>query len=186
MSQTVILDETIESFNSETGEITQQVKTKVRKSKISPTDEFIKVSRYLNVIFAYNNIPVSMVPFSLLIAQRMTFKTNEVYLLKEDKEEIGAMLGVTMSRVKGLIEDAKKYDIIRPTRTRGKYEINGYLFSTGSITETRKLQAHFDFDNDIYYAQAEQKNLITGETVRKSVINRNNAQIDGQMRLNLG
>ena len=181
MGTTTILEENIESFNSETGEIFTQTKHRIKKSKVEPTDEFIKVSKYLNTIFAYNNIPLTLVPISLLFAQRMEFKTNVLYLLKSDKEEISKMLGLGSDRVKALIADCKRYDIIRPTNTRGKFEVNSFLFSTGSIAETRKLQAHFDFDNDAYYVQAEQKNLITGTTVRKAVMNKQSKQIPGQM-----
>ena len=193
MGQTTIIDETIDSFNSETGEILQQHKHKVMKSKVEPTDEFIKVSRYLNTVFAYNNIPLNLVGISLLLAQRMEFKTNIVYLLKSDKVEIGEMLGFKMRGSKGeintntvdkLIKELKNYDIIRPTDTRGKYMVNAFLFSTGSIAETRNLQAMFNFEKDAYWVQGDQRNLITGETVRKSVTNKKPSnQISGQMRL---
>jgi len=181
MGNTTILVENIEQFNSDTGEITNQTRHRIQKSKVEPTDEFIKVSKYLNTIFAYNNIPLTLVPISLLFAQRMEFKTNILYLLKSDKEEIAKMLGVGSDRIKTLISDCKKYDIIRPTNTRGKFEVNSFLFSTGSIAETRKLQAHFDFDNDAYCVHAEQKNLITGDTIRKAVMNKKDKQIPGQM-----
>ena len=98
------------------------------------------------------------------------------------------MLSIKMARVEQMIRDCKQFDIIRPTGTRGKYEVNGFLFSTGSLAETRKLQAHFNFDDGSVIAQAEQKNLITGETVRKSVIDaerksKRSLQCEGQLRL---
>ena len=181
MGQTTILDETIDTFDSDTGEITRSTKRRVKKSYTEPTDEFIKVSKYLNTIFAYNNIPLNLVGISLLLAQRMEFKTNIVYLLKSDKKEMAEMLGISEERVKTLLSDCKKYDILRPTDCRGKFAVNAYLFSTGSAVETRNLQAHFDFDNNIYGVCADHKNLITGETVRKSVTNKRNSQIEGQM-----
>ena len=142
-----MVDESIDHFNTDTGEIIRQTKHKVIRSKVESTDEFIKVSKYLNVIFAYNGIPLSKVPFSLVIAQRMEFKTNILYLLKDDKEQIAEMLGVSVERVRTLIKDAKKYDIIRSV-ARSKYEVNSFLFSTGDMVETRNLQAHCDFDQD--------------------------------------
>jgi hypothetical protein len=181
MGQTTILDETIDTFDSDTGEITRSTKRRVKKSYTEPTDEFIKVSKYLNTIFAYNNIPLNLVGISLLLAQRMEFKTNIVYLLKSDKKEMAEMLGISEERVKTLLSDCKKYDILRPTDCRGKFAVNAYLFSTGSAVETRNLQAHFDFDNNVYGVCADHKNLITGETVRKSVTNKRNSQIEGQM-----
>jgi hypothetical protein len=181
MGQTTILDETIDTFDSDTGEITRSTKRRVKKSYTEPTDEFIKVSKYLNTIFAYNNIPLNLVGISLLLAQRMEFKTNIVYLLKSDKKEMAEMLGISEERVKTLLSDCKKYDILRPTDCRGKFAVNAYLFSTGNAVETRNLQAHFDFDNNIYGVCADHKNLITGETVRKSVTNKRNSQIEGQM-----
>ena len=181
MGQTTILDETIDTFDSDTGEITRSTKRRVKKSYTEPTDEFIKVSKYLNTIFAYNDIPLNLVGISLLLAQRMEFKTNIVYLLKSDKKEMAEMLGISEERVKTLLSDCKKYDILRPTDCRGKFAVNAYLFSTGSAVETRNLQAHFDFDNNVYGVCADHKNLITGETVRKSVTNKRNSQIEGQM-----
>lgn len=186
MGQTTILDETIDKFSPETGEITYSSKKSIKKSKIEPTDEFIKVSKYLNTIFAYNNIPLNLVPISLLIAQRMLFKTNIVYLLKGDKEEIAEMLDITPIRVSHLIQDLKKFDIIRVTETKGKFAVNPFLFSTGSLVETRNLQAAFNFDDDSYMVQADQKHRITQETVRKSVANKPNRkylQIPGQLSL---
>ena len=191
MGQTTIIDTTIDdftvkTFDKNTGEILglqRRNRKAVKKSPIRETDEFIKVSRYLTVIFASQGIPITYVPISLIVAQRMEFKTNTVYLLKEDKEEIAQMLGLkTTNRVDHLIRDLKKYDIIRPTKTRGKYEVNSYLFSTGSTTDTRNLQAHFDFENDKLLVTADQKNLITGEVVRKTVKNYK-GQIEGQMTM---
>ena len=63
------------------------------------------------------------------------------------------------------------------------YEVNSFLYSTGSIIETRELQAHFDFDQNAFSASAKQKNLITGITVKKAVMNKKNKQIPGQMSM---
>ena len=182
MSQTTVLEEHIEEFNGITGEITTSKKRKVKKSQIAPTDQFIKVSKYLNTIFAYNDIPLSLVPISLLIAQQMEFKTNVVYLLKPIKVSFAEMLDISLDRVNKLIRECEKYDIIR-RQALGIYEVNSFLFSTGSIVETRDLQAHFDFVADNYYATATQKNLITGNVVRKAVANKKNLQIPGQMSI---
>lgn len=184
MPQTTILEEYIDDFNSNDGVITQKTRRIIRKSRIEPTDEFIKVSKYLNTIFAYKNIPLTLVPISLLIAQEMEFKTNRIYLLKPLKEDFSHMLGISLDRVNKLIKECQKYDIIRPI-ARGIYEVNSYLYSTGSVVETRNLQAHFDFDNDAFMTQAEQKNLITGTVVKKAVMNKKEKtkQIPGQMTL---
>lgn len=182
MGQTTILEENYDEFNVDTGEIKKQSHRTVRKSKIEPTDEFIKVSKYLNTIFAYNNIPLNLVPISLLIAQSMEFKTNRIYLLKPIKEEFSLMLDISLDRVNKLIKECQKYNIIRPL-ARATYEVNSFLFSTGSIVETRKLQAHFDFDNDAFCVHAEQRNVINGNVVRKAVMNKKDKQIPGQMSL---
>lgn len=183
MGQTTIIETSMEDiFNQDDGVITASTKRAVKKSKIEPTDEFIKVSKYLNVIFAYNNIPLNLVPISLLIAQEMEFRTNRIYLLIDRKKEFAAMLDISLDRVNKLIQECEKYNIIR-RQARGIYEVNSFLFSTGSIIETRELQAHFDFENDKFIAQGTQKNLITGVTVKKAVANKKDKQIDGQMSL---
>ena len=189
MAQTTIIDETVDQFNYSTGEVTSKKRHVVKKRKLEKTDEFVKVSKYLNLIFAYNNIPLNLVPISLLFAQRMTFKTNVLYLLKEDKEEIAAMLDVSTVRVNALIQDCKKYDILRATKTQGKFVVNPYLFSAGDLVETRNLQAHFDLQHDGIVVSAEQQNQLTGEVIRKTVINREAKQrkldIPGQLSLEL-
>lgn len=187
MAGVTIIEETISQFNGNTGEITQQQTRKVNKSKIEPTDEFIKVSKYLNTIFAYNNIPLNLVPISLIFAQEMEFKTNRIYLLKPLKEEIASMLDVSLDRVNKLIKNCERYNIIKRI-DRGIYEVNSFLYSTGSSKETKELQAHFDFENDAYLTYAATTNLITGKTVRKAVMNkkeaRKNKQIPGQLSMN--
>lgn len=184
--QTCIMEENEDTFNSETGEITHQSRRKVHKSKIEPTDEFIKVSKYLNTIFAYNNIPLNLVPISLLIAQRMQFKTNIVYLLKDDKEEMCQMLGVKLPRLEQLIRDLRLNDIIRPVpNSRGKYVVNGFLFSTGDTLQTRDLQASFNFDTEEVIMSATHK-LINGDLVKRAVKDSKSKKvgmIPGQMSL---
>lgn len=182
MGQTTILEEQLDAFNPVDGVIEAHSKRTVKKSKIEPTDEFIKVSKYLNTIFAYNNIPLNLVPISLLIAQEMEFKTNRIYLIKATKLEFAEMLDLSLERINKLLQECTKYNIIRPV-ARGLYEVNSFLFSTGSIVETRELQAHFDFDNDAFSATARQKNLITGTVVRKAVMNKKDKQIPGQLNL---
>ena len=182
MAQTTILEENIDDFNEGDGVIHRHTKHTVRKTKIEPTDEFIKVSKYLNTIFAYKNIPMNLVPISLFIAQEMEFKTNRIILIKPIKESFAQMLDISLDRVNKLIKECQDYNIIRPI-ARSVYEVNSFLFSTGSVVETRQLQAHFDFDNDVFLAQAEQKNFITGATVRKAVANKKDKQIPGQISI---
>ncbi len=182
MGQTSIIEATTDVFNHDDGVVTSSTKRTVKKSKIETTDEFIKVSRYLNVIFAYNDIPLNLVPISLLIAQEMEFKTNKIYLLIDRKREFAEMLNISLDRVNKLIQDCEKHDIIR-RQARGIYEVNRFLFSTGSIIETRELQAHFDFKNDAFIAKGIQKNLITGMTVKKAVANKKDKQIAGQLSI---
>lgn len=182
MSQTTILEEVTEHFDVQTGEIFQNTKHRIKKSKIEPTDEFIKVSKYLNTIFAFNGIPLNLVPISLLFAQYMEFKTNKIYLLKPTKEEFAQMLDISLDRVNKLIKECQSYDIIRPV-SRGIYEVNSFLYSTGNIAETRDLQAHFDFDKNAFITTATQKNKITGVIVRKAVATKKNSTYPGQMTL---
>lgn len=183
MPQTSIIETTVEDvFSSDDGIITSSTKRAVKKSKLEPTDEFIKVSKYLNTIFAYNSIPLTLVPISLLIAQEMEFKTNKIYLLIDRKKEFAQMLNVTVDRINKLIQDCEKYNIIR-RQGRGVYEVNSFLFSTGSIIETRELQAHFDFENETFMAKGVQTNKVTGVTVRKAVANKKTKQVPGQLSM---
>lgn len=183
MSQTSIIETITEDiFNAEDGVVSSSTKRAVKKTKIEPTDEFIKVSKYLSVIFAYNNIPTTLIPISLLIAQEMEFKTNKIYLLIDRKKEFAKMLDVSVDRINKLIQDCEKYNIIR-RQGRGVYEVNSFLFSTGSMVETRELQAHFDFQNDMFYAKGIQTNKINGVTVRKAVASKKDKQVTGQTGL---
>ena len=165
--QTIIKEE-MNIFDTLTGQVSQIAQHRVKKVATEPTDEFVKVSKYLNVIFAYNQIPLGLVPIALIFAQRMEYKTNKITLLIDDKKEIAQMLDCSITRVNSLIQECKKHDIIRPV-SRGKFEVNSFLFSTGSVAETRNLQAHFDFDADYVTASAQLENRITGAVVRKAV-----------------
>lgn len=183
MSRTKIIDTFETRVNTVTGEITESTTRVVKKGNTDVTDEYIKVSRYLSTIFAFHGIPLSLVTPSLVIAQRMEFKTNIVYLLKSDKEEMAKMLGVSADRLKAIIRDCKKYDIIRPTGTRGKYAVNPFLFSRGSEVETRDLQAVFDFEENAVGVVTSQQHRISKETVKVAVMNKKNMQIPGQLSL---
>lgn len=182
----ILLDEQEDVFDESTGVIHRRTQKVVRKEKPKETDEFIKVSRYLTTIFAYQNIPLKLVPISLCLAQRMEFRTNLIHLLKADKEEIAEMLDCSLERVRTLVKECKKYDIIRP-RSRGFYEVNSFLYSTGNLAETRALQANMDFEAGTLTTTAVTTSLITGETVRRSVtdakIRQKRLQIPGQMSL---
>ncbi len=94
-----------------------------------------------------------------------------VYLMKPKKELICKMLNISMDRVNKLLIECRKYDIIRPI-SRGIYEVNPYLYSTGSIGETRNLQAQFDFENERYIVRGDSKCKLNGEIIRKTVKNR--------------
>lgn len=176
MSRTIIYEEDVSQFYGDTGEITQQHKRRTFKSPTVETDEFIKGSKYLSLIFAYNGIPLTLIPITYVLAERMEFKTNRIYLLKNVKQEIADILGVSLHMVETHIRNLIKYNIIKRV-SRGCYEVNSFLFSTGSTIETREMQAHFDIDHDAYYVEAKQVNRITGETVRKAVIDYNEKQL---------
>lgn len=182
MAQTIILEERNDRFNPDTGEISEQSHRVIKRSKTEPTDEFVKVSKYLNLIFAYNDIPKSLIPISLLIAQEMEFKTNKIYLLKPTKEYFAAALDISLDRVNKLILECRKYDIIRQ-RSRGIFEVNAFLYSTGDSAETRNLQAHFDIENDNYTVTGDMISRIDGQTVRKAVTTRKKDEINGQLSL---
>lgn len=193
MSKTVIYEEEVAKFNADDGVILHQRKHRAYKSPTEPTDEFIKGSKYLSVIFAYNSIPLKLIPITYLLAERMEFKTNRIHLYKHDKEELAEILGVSLHMIETHIRNLLKYNILQRI-DRGYYEVNSFLFSTGSTIETRELQAHFDFDNDAYYSSAEQANVITGKVVKKAVLDYNEKKlrdarskkgIEGQIALNL-
>ena len=183
---TIILNEQEDIFDENTGVIHRKREKVVRKEKPQETDEFIKVSRYISTIFAYQGIPKNLVSISLCFAQMMDFKTNMLHLYKGDKEEIAEMMGCSLDRVNNLIQECKRYDIIRPRR-RGYYEVNSFLYSTGNFTETRQLQAQLDFEANTLTTTGVTTNLITGEAVRKSVtdakIRKKRLDIPGQMSL---
>lgn len=183
MAQTSIIETSYtDVLNPDDGVVVSSTKRAVKKTDIGPTDEFIKVSKYLSLIFTYNNIPLNLVPISMMIAEEMEFKTNIVYLLKPIKERFANMLEVSLDRVNKLISECEKYNIIR-RQDRGIYEVNSFLFSTGSIIETRELQAHFDIMNDSFVTKGIQTNKITGITVKKAVANKKNKQIPGQLSM---
>lgn len=186
-NKTAIIEDIVDEWDGITGEVTHQRVSKVLKSELDVTDQFVKVSKYLDTIFAFKQIPLNLVPISQVLACRMAFRTNIVDLFKEDKEEIAQILGVSVKRVEALINNLKKYDILRATPTRGKFAVNPFLYSMGNMVETRDLQALFDFDNNYCITYADMEHKITGEEVKRCVANKKNGnrlphnQIPGQM-----
>ena len=170
-TKTVLMVEQEDCFSPVTGEIHETRRKSVRFQKMEPDDEFFKVSRYLLTIFAYQGIPLYLVSISLILAQKMEFKTNLVTLYKDDKQEIADMLGCSLERVRSLLKDCKKYDIIRP-RARGKYEVNSFLYSTGDFATTKDLQVQLDIEAGTLSTSGMMENLITGDVVRKCVTDR--------------
>ena len=53
MGQTSIIETTVEDvFNADDGVVIASTKRAVKKTKLELTDQFVKVSKYLNVIFS--------------------------------------------------------------------------------------------------------------------------------------
>jgi len=163
------LTQRTDKIDSFTGEVTYQEKTIFTGSDIRPTDEYIKVTKYLSLIFAFVGIPLKYVPICYLLAEAMDTKTNRVYIHKGLKQKISEMLDISDVRIRHMVMELKQYDLIRATDIRGVYELNAFIFSVGSTIETRALQAHFDCVANEMKVINKSKNYITGETVITAV-----------------
>lgn len=140
---TIITQHTDRILDPETGEIREVITHRQKKSRIDQTDEYVKVSRALLVIFARYDIPLSTLPALLVLAQRMDYKTNCFAWLKPDKTAVAAILGVDPRRAKAIVSDLCKRGVVRQI-CPGRYQICPYIVSCGTVAETRDLQHEWD------------------------------------------
>lgn len=183
MPRNTYIIEEYEEYDEHTGEIKKNKRYSVHKQNLGATDKFVKMSKYICDIFRYNEIPYSLLPLTLLIAQKMDFKTNTINLHKRAKLELSRYLGfkekyrtkknpytkeviVTgqqdTNSIDKLIRELVKYDILQRTEIRGVYEMNSYLFSNGTVGQTRKLQEFYDCHD-------RSKKPINHETVKAAI-----------------
>lgn len=176
-----------EEFNSMTGEIKHQ--SSVRTAKTDNEEDYIKVYKYLNTVFAFKNIKLSLVPALMEISSYMTFadKGQTVVMHKGMKEEICKTLGIGLPRLDIIIRDLKKADILRPSEYRGVYAINPFVVARGKWSDIKQLRSTFDFDAGLLTTQSIVNDTISGKTIAQIVQEKKSGKehIPGQLSLPL-
>lgn len=193
MSKNIAVYETIEeSINGETGEFQRNTKFTSRRLDNSgeKEEEYIRVYKYLNVLFAYENIPLALVPAVIEISKYMTnADTGQLVTMHSImREQICATLGISISRLNKIVKQLRNADILRDTTTRGTYAVNPFIVSAGKSTDVKTLQAKFDFHAEQLVVYKESQNLITGKTVRQAIVENkkklaNKGQVPGQLSI---
>lgn len=173
-----------ELFNAETGEILHESKYTV--TAVSNEEDYIKVYRYLNTVFAFKNIEKKLIPTLMEICNYMNFadKGQTVILIRPIKEQISEALGIGIPEIDKHIRALKKADILRP-QGRSVYAVNPFIVGRGKWSDIKELRAQFDYNSGLMTTQSVVQDRITGETMAKITQERkrDSKQIPGQMSL---
>ena len=167
-----VYEQETEDFNSSTGEILYGHKTFIRRRNPDEDDEdYIRVYKYLNTVFAFKNIPLALVPVLIEISKYMTYadKGQMVCFYKAMREQICADLGIKINTLDKYIRQLRDADVLRPVQGRGVYAINPFCIGCGSTVKINELRVKFDFDADTMYTEVNRTNLITGKTIRQAI-----------------
>lgn len=175
-----------QSFNPETGEITFDSKYSV--TAINNEDDYIKVYRYLNTVFAFKGINQSYIPILMEISNYMSYadKGQEVILTKYFKDKIADAVGVSTKRVNDVITGLKKADVLRPVQnSRGVYAVNPFIIGRGKWSDIKELRAQFDYNSGLMTTQSIVTDKIDGTTIAMITeeVKKDRKQIPGQMSL---
>lgn len=178
----------IQSFNPETGEITFDSKYSV--TAINNEDDYIKVYRYLNTVFAFKGINQSYIPILMEISNYMSYanKGQEVILTKYFKDKIADAVGVSTKRVNDVITGLKKADVLRPVPgSRGVYAVNPFIIGRGKWSDIKELRSQFDYNSGLMTTQSIVTDKIDGTTIAMITeeAKKDRKQIPGQMSLDL-
>ncbi len=173
-----------EMFDPVTGEILHDVKYSV--TAVNNEEDYIKVYRYLNTVFAFKGIEKKLIPTLMEICNYMSFadKGQQVILIKSIKEQISEALGIGLPEVNKHITALKKADVLRPM-ARGVYAVNPFIVGRGKWSDIKELRAQFDYNSGLMTTQSIVQDKITGETMAKITQERKKGQkqIPGQMTL---
>lgn len=181
-----------QQFNPETGEILYESKYSV--TAINNEEDYIKVYRYLNSVFAFKGINQTYIPCLMEISNYMSFadKGQQVILNGQIKKQIAATLNISVKRVNDIITGLKKSDVLRSVidKDTGKpvntmYAVNPFIIGRGKWTDIKELRAQFDYNSGLMTTQSIVQDKITGETMAKITqeVKKGQKDIPGQMTL---
>ena len=156
-------------FNPETDE-------RLHDNRYNNEDDYIKVYRYLNTVFAFKVINQSFIPCLMEISNYMSFadKGQEVVLNERYRKKIADTLNISVKRVNDIITGLKKADVLRPIINvdtgrpyRSTFAVNPFIIGRGKWSDIKELRAQFDCNNGLITMQAVVEDKITGETMAK-------------------
>ena len=162
-------EETTTNWDSITGEITQQSSVKVART--DDEDDYIKIYRYLNTVFAFQNINPGLIPALIEISSYMTYadKGQTVVLYKGLKQQICETLNIKMARLDVIIRQLKEADVLRPQADRGVYAVNPFVVARGKWSDIKQLRTEFDYVAGTLETKSVITDKITGETMAQIV-----------------
>lgn len=173
-----------EVFDPNTGEIFHDTKYSI--TAVNNEDDYIKVYRYLNTVFAFKGINPSLIPTLMEISNYMSFadKGQEVILIKSVKEKIAQALQIGIPQVERNITMLKKADVLRPTG-RSVYAVNPFIVGRGKWSDIKELRAQFDYNSGLLTTQSIVKDRITGDVIAMITeeVKKDKKQIPGQMSM---
>lgn len=183
MARSMTTTETNEQFDvDEDGVITEKNKQTTHhstKEKGEKEEDYVKIFKYTNTLFAFKGISLALVPYIIEISKYMTFTDvgQTVHMDGFVKERVAKVLGVSLHRVNQAIGELAKCDVLRKTKYRGTYVVNPFICAYGETMKINELQIRFDYEADLMHVSRIESNLITGRDVKR-VIHENKMQKD--------
>ena len=182
-----IYNKTTRTVDHETGEIKDEHEVDIKRDKDIPEEmQFIRVYKYLNTYFAYKNIPTTLTNYIVEFGRYMSppEQAQTIAFNAWNRKRICETLGVSIGRLDQVIRECVNHGILIKTEYRGIYSVSPYIISHGKENKVQELRAYFDFMADNAVVGFENKNMITGEEVRKVISEKKSkvkTQIQGQL-----
>jgi hypothetical protein len=126
--------------NLETGEIVEEKESTIQKSKIKSEPHYVKV--YLRDISILCDLPSGMDKLIYQLLPYMNY-SNEITIVKSQKESIGKILNRSVSRINSMLSELSKKKILIK-KERSVYLLNPELFGKGSWSDISKLRENIN------------------------------------------
>lgn len=187
--KTAIYKHEEQRWDPETGEMVSDSTYEVKA--INNEDDYVKVYRYLNTVFAFKGINPALIPTLMEITNYMSYadKGQKVVLVKEIKKEMSEALGIGIPQIERNMTALKKADILRPLG-RSVYAVNPFIVGRGKWSDIKELRAQFDFNDGLVTTQSIVKDRITGEVIaritQEAKKSKKSDQIPGQISFGEG
>ena len=143
ISQTHIIETDIVDAEGNTIESRTETKTKLSKTEQEP--RYVKM--YLDDFRLLQGLSATESAILHELLYLMQYATNEVVVLKDDRELIAENCKTTDGMVKQTLRKLVDKDILKRKPNRGKYIVNPKFFGRGSWRDVQELRITLEYNN---------------------------------------